>query len=514
MLSIRGKLLIFALEIVLAVLLLFSILPWEADWARVGLGLLAILAVAFAVSMGRAIASALDRLVAATRRIGRGDYEKTISLQRSDEIGALAVEIDKMRVELREKVRQLEALSAGLERRVEERTAELTLAHDRLRVLHDVTNAVNASVDLGPIFDAVVEGTRRLVEFEGASIARIQESAATTLFVSGRAPKELGEPPLARILAEGRPVTFPGAEDLRALVLPLSVGQTVIGAWSLVSRRADAFGATELALLEPIASDLAVAFLRAEAFEREREAARSLKELSDLKSDFVSRVSHELRTPLTSILGALENLQDGIAGPLDAKALEYVGRMRDNGRRLLGLITSLLDLARIESGEEELRLERCELAQIVTEVLATLRPQADAHGVTLASEVAPDLVVVADRDKIARVVLNLVDNAIKFSDSGRRVDVRAFRDRLGAVEMRVIDGGAGIPAAEIDRIFDKFHRVRSHGRLRTPGSGLGLPICRELVTMHGGTLRAESTPGAGSTFIVTFPATAAARGAA
>jgi signal transduction histidine kinase len=296
--------------------------------------------------------------------------------------------------------------------------------------------------------------------------------------------------------------------------LPLVVGGNVIGAWSLMSRRRDAFGASELALLEPIAGDLAAALLRSEAFQREREAARSLKELSDLKSDFVSRVSHELRTPLTSILGGLDNLLDGIAGPMEDKALGYLVRMRDNGRRLLGLITDLLDLARIESGEEELRLERCRLAQIVTEAVGTLRPLADAHNVTVTSEVESDLWLVADRDKLARVVVNLVDNAIKFSPAGRTVDVRAARDASGAVEMRVTDAGTGIPASELERIFDKFHRVRAAGRARTPGSGLGLPICRELIAMHGGKLRAESRLGAGSTFIVTLPPASAARGAA
>ncbi len=514
MLSIRGKLLIFALEIVLAVLLLFSIPPWEDEWVRAGLGLLSILAIAFAIAMGGSIARALDGLIVATHRIGSGDYDEGATLERSDEIGALASEIDKMRIQLRGKVRELEALSAGLERRVAERTAELTVANDRLRVMHEVANTLNASVELGVIFDAVVEGARHLVEIESTSIARVEAGNATVLFVSGHAPAALDDARLEEVLAGGRPVTFAVADGGREAILPLSVGGTVVAVWSLTSRRADAFADAELALLESIASDLAVAFLRAEAFEREREAARTLKELSDLKTDFVSRVSHELRTPLTSILGALDNLHDGIAGPIDGKALEYVVRMRDNGRRLLGLITDLLDIARIESGEEELRLERCAIPQIIGDVLATLRPLAEARGVTIASEVSPDLVVVADRDKIARVVLNLVDNAIKFSDPGKRVSVRASRDAHGTVEMKIADGGAGIAAADLERIFDKFHRVRSGVQGRKPGSGLGLPICRELVAMHGGTLRAESRPGAGSTFIVTFPATSAARGAA
>ncbi|MGH7805189.1 MAG: ATP-binding protein, partial [Candidatus Binatia bacterium] len=478
------------------------------------LGLLTVLAIAFAVGMGRSIATALDRLVAATRRIGAGDYDEGAALGRSDEIGVLATEIDRMRAQLREKVGELQAFSLGLERRVAERTAELTLANDRLRLIHDVTNAVNASLDLSVIFEAVVLGTLRLVEFENASIVRIENGVATVVASSGQRPSESEERRLDAVLSSAAPSTFIDDGGRRRLVLPLAVGGNVIGAWSLMSQRRDAFAAGELALLQPIAGDLAAALLRAEAFEREREAARSLQELSDLKSDFVSRVSHELRTPLTSILGGLDNLLDGIAGPMEDKALDYLVRMRDNGRRLLGLITDLLDLARIESGEEELRLERCRLAQVVTDALATLRPLAAERSVTITSEVETDLVLVADRDKIARVVVNLVDNAIKFSQSGRTVDVRAARDPSGSVEMRVTDAGVGIPASELERIFDKFHRVRAAGRVRTPGSGLGLPICRELIAMHGGTLRAESRPGVGSTFIVTLPPASAARGAA
>ncbi|MGH7858865.1 MAG: ATP-binding protein, partial [Candidatus Binatia bacterium] len=496
---------------------------------QAGLLALSAFAIVLAVLMGRSISTTVEELAQATRLIGQGQYDVPVAIRTSDEIGQLAQEIERMRIQLREKVRLLEELSHDLERKVEERTAQLKKAHDRLALIHEVTNTVNSSLDFQTIFDAVVSGTRRLVDFDQASVARLLDSDTAIIFAISGGHPELAEGrklPLrgSRIedaVRRREPAVFdrprPGtAEDtllmaaiVREVVLPLTVGDHVIGTFNLGSRRLDAFSRSDLEVLQQIAGEVAVALLRAEAYERERHAARQLKELSDLKSDFVSKVSHELRTPLTSILGAVDNLLDGIAGPLDDKPSEYLVRIRNNGNRLLQLINDLLDLSRIEAGEEEIWPSRFGLHPLVKETVDTLRPLAEERGLTLDADADPAVSIFADHDKIGRVLLNLLHNAIKFSERGGRVTLRATAAADGFVEVSVHDTGVGIPLEEMERIFDKFHQVRRpRGPQAAPGSGLGLAISRELVTMHGGTLSAKSTPAEGTTFLMSLPVVA------
>ncbi len=526
MFTIRGKLLICALEIVAAAILLLSMPPWEW-WAQAGLASLAILAVALAAMLGRSIALGIERLVAATRRIGDGDYDHPVHVNTSDELGTLGREINHMRVLLADKVRQLEELARELERKVIQRTEALRTANDRLSLVHQVANAVNSSLDFQRIFEAVVEGTRRLVDFEQASIARITDPQTATVFaISGslgtlQGGKKITLPAsrFSDVLERRKPAVFDVPVDRvttdtlsmsairREIVLPLVVGDQVMGTFNLGSRRPDAFSAAEIEVLSQIAAELSVALAQAEAYDREHEAARKLKELSDLKSDFISRVSHELRTPLTSIMGAADNVLDGITGPLGEQSRSYLMRIKENSDRLLRLINELLDLARIEAGKEEIHASRFRLDALIEETLDTLKPLAAERGVVLAAPALSPLVICADRDKISRVLVNLVQNGIKFTPSGGRVEIAASNDGAWA-KLAVSDSGAGIPQNELERIFDKFHQVKRPRSPAGPGTGLGLPISRQLVEMHGGRLTVESTHGKGSTFTVVLPMSA------
>jgi len=521
--TIRGKLLIYALEIIAAATLLLSMPPWDW-WVQAGLASLAVLVVALAAMLGHSIASTIDGLVTSTRRIGEGNYDDPVLVETSDEIGTLGLEIDRMRAQLRDKVRQLQDLARDLERKVTQRTDALRQANERLSLIHQVANAVNSSLDFPRIFEAVVEGTRRLVDFEQASIARITAPETATVFAISGQPGVLGEgrkialpaSRFAEVLERRLPAVFDvplGSVDedtlsmssiRREIVLPLIVGDEVIGTFNLGSRRGDAFAHGEIEVLSQIAAELGVALLQAEAFEREHQAAQKLKELSDLKSDFVSKVSHELRTPLTSIIGAADNLLDGIAGPVEEKPRAYLGRIKENADRLLRLINELLDLSRIEAGKEEIRLSGFRIDALIGETLDTLKPLAQERRVTVAATDAPPLVIRADRDKISRVLINLVDNGIKFTPAGGRVEIAASGEGRW-VKVAVTDSGVGIPPAELERIFDKFHQVQRGRASGRPGSGLGLPISRQLVEMHGGSLTAQSAPGKGSTFTLLLP---------
>lgn len=234
------------------------------------------------------------------------------------------------------------------------------------------------------------------------------------------------------------------------------------------------------------------------------EANRRLQEMDRLKSDFVSTVSHELRTPLTSIRSLSESLLAARDMSRDRQE-QLLAIITQESQRLSRMINQLLDLSRIEAGEMEWRLENLELADVVAHAVQANRSLFDEKGIALVVATADGRPqVLADRDKIIQVLTNLLSNAAKFTPAGGRVEVRAFREDARAV-VEVEDTGVGIPLDQIDTIFEKFRQVGDTLTAKPEGAGLGLPISREIVLAHGGSLIARSAPTAGSCFRMTLP---------
>ncbi|MEO0324112.1 MAG: ATP-binding protein [Myxococcota bacterium] len=248
-----------------------------------------------------------------------------------------------------------------------------------------------------------------------------------------------------------------------------------------------------------------------------------LKELDRLKSNFLATVSHELRTPLTSIIGYSEMLETGIAGELNAEQRDFVATIHNKGDQLLQLISSLLDLSKLEQGVMTLRRERLDAGAVLAEVAKTMVPAAHRKGITLETQRAEDLPFVdADPIRLRQVLSNLAENALKFTPEGGRVRFIATTsefepeggDALGAVLMAaperavalvVEDSGIGMPERELARIFDAFYQVDSSSTREHGGTGLGLSIVKRLVDAHAGHVRVESTPGQGTRFTVLLP---------
>jgi signal transduction histidine kinase len=237
-------------------------------------------------------------------------------------------------------------------------------------------------------------------------------------------------------------------------------------------------------------------------------ANERLKELDKLKSLFLSNVSHELRTPLTAIGGLVDNMIDGLTGPLNGKQTRYMTGIKDSTERLARLIRDLLDLSVIETGKSELKPARFSLRSLIHEVVETLKPLAMEKRISV--EIARtngDATAWADRDKITQVLTNLIVNAVKFSPAGGSLKLgMAPANDGGLLEVSVSDTGPGIPPDEVERIFHEFYQISQPGREKTLGVGLGLAISKKLVEMHGGKIRVESVPGEGSTFFFTLPA--------
>jgi signal transduction histidine kinase len=246
---------------------------------------------------------------------------------------------------------------------------------------------------------------------------------------------------------------------------------------------------------------LALWRIRAQADRATRKIYREIEQLSKLRSEFVSIVSHEFRTPLTGIQGFSEMMRDEELTLPDMR--EYAGDINKDARRLARLITDMLDLDRMESGQMTLNSEPVDLNRIVTDAATYFRLSAADHPIELHLDAGlHDLL--GDSDRLTQVVTNLVSNAIKYSPAGGAIELRTVRGE-GTVTLTVGDHGMGIPAAQLEKIFDRYSRVETAETRVIQGTGLGLPIVRQIVQLCGGKVWATSEPGHGSVFHVQLP---------
>jgi two-component system, NarL family, sensor histidine kinase BarA len=248
-------------------------------------------------------------------------------------------------------------------------------------------------------------------------------------------------------------------------------------------------------------------------------AVARLEELDRLKSNFLATMSHELRTPLTSVIGYAEMMAEGLAGPVSFDQKEYLTTILGKADQLLGLITAVLDVSSLESGQLALERATLSLGELVASELATFAPQAGRRGIAIQLDACSDTVVVGDRRKIRQVVSSLVSNAVKFTPDRGKVGVSLRRGRLAAhedlsdapaVQLVVSDSGIGISRDQVAKIFEPFFQVDSSSTRAFGGTGLGLTLAKAYVEAHGGRIWVDTSPGQGSTFTATFPAAPAA----
>lgn len=238
-----------------------------------------------------------------------------------------------------------------------------------------------------------------------------------------------------------------------------------------------------------------------------------LKEADRMKSSFLSTVSHELRTPLASIIGYSEMLAEGLVGPLNPEQMQFARTIIDKGNTLLKLISSILDMSQIEAGKVRLAFEWVDVQELVESAITSVTPQAQRKGLSLKSLLPAAVLpkVVADREKLRQVVVNLLANAVKFTPAGGRVDVRLselmMQPQLGVTGYRieVEDTGVGIPEDQRERIFQSFYQVDDSPTREYGGAGLGLAIVKSYVEGHGGQVSVTSDVGQGSCFRVVLP---------
>jgi two-component system phosphate regulon sensor histidine kinase PhoR len=233
-----------------------------------------------------------------------------------------------------------------------------------------------------------------------------------------------------------------------------------------------------------------------------------LKELENVRSEFVGNVSHELRTPLSLIKGFTETLLDGaLKDP--QQATRFLQKIDKHSDRLLFLIEDLLAISRLESGQVALNVQHIDLHDLAQRVLDDLAARAAARKTTLENQIAPRTTVWADADRLQQVLFNLADNAIKYGKSEGRVTVGARAAGSEKMEVFVADDGPGIPPDSIVRVFERFYRVDRARSRESGGTGLGLAIVKHIVQAHGGEAWVKSELQKGATFYFTLPQKAA-----
>jgi signal transduction histidine kinase len=406
--------------------------------------------------------------------------------------------------------------------------------------ISEVLSIISRSqTNLRPIFDAILESAVRLCDADQGGIGEVKDGMLVPINWTPETPEleamyhENFPRPVdttslvGRAVVEGRVIHVPDVEAPHApmslegvrrvigmrsqLTVPLIKSGQAIGVIALVRKAPVPFTTAQIDLVSTFADQAVIAIENARLFDevqaRTNELAKTVEDLeiaSQHKSQFVANMSHELRTPLAAILGYAELIQEGFYEPQGPKSLDALTRICSNGKHLLGLINTVLDIAKIESGQFTLNMTEYAIESVVETVRSATESLAQNKKLALKTDVANSLPIgLGDEQRLTQVLLNLVGNAIKFTDAGEvRVTAKAVN---GHFNVSVTDTGPGIPEEHQARIFEQFHQVDSSNTKAKGGTGLGLAIAKRIVEMHGGRIWVESTLGKGSTFQMELP---------
>ena len=406
-------------------------------------------------------------------------------------------------LEANRKEMQLERRSDDLER-LYDISRTLGAGHSRAEVLPELVSKVAGSVDakvgLVALYNPVEEGLEVIspiwvaghaLRAEGYVLPLTEQSFTQQAFVSNT--------PQFSSSIEGDPL-LTDLDAKTAAAVPLRREATTIGVLMVTDKSSGPFDELDLQLLQSLAAPASLILEHFSRFEEAKATSEKMTELAQLKSDFVSVTSHELRTPLTSIIGSLATLARPELAPTDPSAQQLLASAQRQADRLKRLIEDLLTASRLDSRALPLRIEPMDIAEFVREAVRSL-PAAD-EVVTL--DIAADLATLhADPDHVRRIVVNLVENALKYAP-GSNIEV-IVKGSGSEVWLSVVDHGPGVPYELHDHIFDRFTQVGKHATRIKGGTGLGLSIVRGLADAMGGRVWYEPTVGGGATFSLALP---------
>ncbi|HNE69093.1 MAG TPA: ATP-binding protein [Anaerolineales bacterium] len=434
---------------------------------------------------------------------------------------------------------EAEGLAAQIAERVSEQLERLRLTEEiqkraaELATVATVSTAASTVLNPDELLQQVVDLTKERFGLYHAQVFLADEAWNTLLLAAGSGdigkqmvmsgntiPMEKNELLVSRATRERKALISndvrreesfqlnPLLPDTRSeMAIPMIAGDKVLGVFNVHSVNLNHFTEEDANIYTTLASQVAVSLQNARLYAEQAATVAQLRELDRLKSSFLANMSHELRTPLNSILGFSDVMLEELDGPLTENMRNDLGLIQKNGQHLLHLINDVLDMAKIESGKLNLNIEKFNLQEVIEEVTSITAPFASEKNLSLFLEQDSDneVQISADKIRIRQVMINLVNNAIKFTERGK-ISIRAACED-NHVLISVKDTGIGIPHDHLDSVFQEFTQVDTSTTRKAGGTGLGLPISRRLIEMHGGKLWAESSGinGEGSIFYVFLP---------
>ncbi|HSH02484.1 MAG TPA: ATP-binding protein [Anaerolineae bacterium] len=484
---------------------------------------IAIIAVSL-VYMGyiRPLTMDIVRLHEGAQKLQEGDFSVTVGVERLDELGVLATTFNQMASDI--------DLSYGdLERRVQLRTAELAARVNQLNLITQTSQGITSLLSPAELLPQIAELMRATFDYyavliflvdrpQGVIYVAAADTAEAVDIVGRESVLKLGDEGIAGYVAmTGDPMVVDDVtQEVRyyyderlpdtksELALPLRVGGQIFGVLDLQSTELATFRNEDVQVLQTLADQISISIRNSELFDMAQDARAEAEHANALKTQFLANMSHELRTPLNSIINFTYLLTLGVEGPVNEGQTEMLERISNAGKHLLDLINDILDLAKIEAGRMELFIEDIKLQKMVPDVMATVHSLVKDKPVVVEHLIAGDLIAVpGDRTRIRQVLLNLLSNAVKFTDEGH-VTVSAEQVE-GQVIISVTDTGMGISKDDLEKIFAEFVQADGSMTRAKGGTGLGLPISKRFVELHGGKMWAESEVGVGSTFYFSLP---------
>jgi len=445
-----------------------------------------------------------------------------LNLKTGDEIEVLADEFNKMTTQLKESY-------ANLEQKVEDRTRELSESLAQQTATSEILGVIAGSpTDVQPVLDVVAERAARLCEAEDAIIFRVTRDLHQRVAQFGSIPAPSLPIPITRGYPGGRAIIdretvhihdleavldteYPDVKAIQkeigqrtVLATPLLREGIAIGAIVIRRLQIRPFTDKQIALLKTFADQAVIAIENVRLFQELEEKNELLEAANKHKSQFLANVSHELRTPLNSIIGFTRLVLRKVEGQIEKLQKDNLQKVLISAEHLLNLINGLLDLAKIEAGRMEVYAETFKLEEVIRLATATVEPLLKNGRVKLITEIAPDVPPLkTDRDKLKQSVLNLLGNAVKFTDEGE-IKVAAWREN-GSLKLTVSDTGIGMKKEALDLIFEEFRQADMSSTRRYGGTGLGLAIVKKFINLMGGEISVESEPGKGSKFTITIP---------
>lgn len=489
----------------------------------------------------RAVLTPIERLQAGARAVAAGDFQFRVRVPAGTdrELAELGQTFNAMIEQLGDSQRQIDAYTHEMQETIDQRARELARKASQLEVAAEVSNRIAAILDRRELFTQVVKLIQNQFQLYHAELLRVENDTGRIIPCTDQRLESLPDLTLrdaphsavAWVARHGETLYLPDVSadqrylrtaDLPAsqseLAIPLKFAGDVLGVLNLEADHKSAFPADDIAVLESVASTIAVSMRNADIFGALEVANQDLvqaslqaKQANTLKSRFLFNASHKLRTPLNSIIGYSETILSGVYGDdLPDTMLDRQARILDNGRVLQALVEDMLDLSAIETGHLQLNLAWISLPPLLDDVMnATRALHITAHAdhkleffliMTGMEDLPP---VWADMERLRYILINLTSNAVKFTTEGEVVISADYDDKW--VRIHVRDTGQGISEDDVRYLFQPFQHQQGSTGVEGRGTGLGLPVSRLLAMQHGGDLTVESTLREGSTFTLNLP---------